>query len=194
MSFKQQLAITLLDKGLLALLVLVAGFWLNKVLETVRSNNALKTELAKIRDTRNLDFLARQLSEFYWPLYVRLQYDNVVWRRILDANQGDDEIRQKLGREIERNFVLPNHEEMVRIIRSNMHLMENDGIALDAMLRYIRHVAVYKAMRSAGVEDRFPDALGEPWPRELFPRIEHMAYKLQAQYDAAVHAAEAADG
>jgi hypothetical protein len=191
MDFKHQLAITLLDKGLLALVVLFAGFWLNKAIEQIRSTNALKADLAKMRDSRNLDYWEKQLSEFYWPLYVRLQYDNAVWRRILDAKEGNDGIRRKLGREIERTFVLPNHEEIVRIIRSNMHLMENDGIALDAMLRYIRHVAVYKAMRLAGVEDQFPDALGEPWPRDLFPQIEKMAYRLQARYDEAVRAAGA---
>ena len=29
------------------------------------------------------DFMAQQLSEFYWPIYIRLQKDNAVWDRIL---------------------------------------------------------------------------------------------------------------
>jgi hypothetical protein len=61
------------------------------------------------------------------------------------------------------------------------------------MLDYIRHVALYKAMRLAGIKDRFPDELGEPWPRELFPRIEAMAYKLQDEYEAALREAGVAE-
>lgn len=189
MSFREEVILALVDKGLLAILALLAGFWLNKALEKVKSGNALKAELAKIRDSRNLDFKEKQLSEFYWPLYVRLQYDNAVWRRILDQKEGNDELRQRLGRQIEQNFILPNHEAMVSITTSKMHLMEDDGIALRGMLNLIRHVAVYKAMRLAGVENRFPDELGEPWPRELFPQVEAMAYKLQAQYESALREA-----
>jgi hypothetical protein len=53
MDFKHQLALTILDKGLLAIVVLTAGFWLNKVLEQVKSENALRnalqTDLARAR-------------------------------------------------------------------------------------------------------------------------------------------------
>jgi hypothetical protein len=192
-ELRDKLIVTIVDKGLFAIVALLIGFWLNKALDSVKADNSLRAELAKIRDSRNLEYREKQLSEFYWPLYVRLQYDNAVWSRILDQKQGNDELPQKLGKEIEENFVLPNHEQMLMIITSKMHLMEDDDIALQAMLDYIRHVALYKAMRLAGIKDRFPDELGEPWPRQLFPRIEDMAYKLQHEYEVALRDAGVAE-
>jgi hypothetical protein len=67
----------------------------------------------KINETRydqvlraTMDFKARQLSEFYWPIYVTLQKDNAVWDRILDRNKGDDVLR-KVAVEIEKGKYCP---------------------------------------------------------------------------------------
>ena len=213
MTYAEQLRITLLDKGLLALLILVAGFFINRLLEvykreqatlleafksqqnlaleSFRSQRSLENELEKLRDAKRLGFLERQLSEFYWPLFMRLSIDNAVWSRILDAKHGSDETRRKVGQEIERMVILPNHEEIVRILQSSIFLAESSEADVDLMLQYIRHVAVYRALRASGVNDKYPLELGEPWPDQFYSRVRDTAFALQAEYEAAVRSLKA---
>src|SRR5690348_9740877 len=46
-------------------------------------------EWDKLQINKRIEILGRQLSEFYWPVYLRLQRDNAVWDRIMDATQSD---------------------------------------------------------------------------------------------------------
>ena len=183
MSFNQQLILTIVDKLLIAAVIVLLGWILNRGVEKLKSELTIRNEFAKLRDAKRLEFLDKQLSQFYYPLYIRLHIDGVVWRRILDKRSGEDELRRKVGDAIERNTILPNHDEMVKIIQSNIHLAEGDGRAFDQMLKFVRHVAVYRAMREAGFHDKDPIALGEPWPDQLLPIIEKTTYELQRQYD-----------
>jgi hypothetical protein len=186
MTFQEQLAITVVDKLAIGGLLLLAGWWLNRLLETFRSRRSLENEFAKLRDAKRLEFLDKQLSQFYYPIYIRLHIDGVVWKRILDKREGNDELRRKVGDAIEKNVILPNHEEIVRIIQSNIHLAQCDAAAFEVMLRYVRHVAVYKAMREAGCHDRDPISLGEPWPDDFLPIVEKTTGASQQQFDALV--------
>jgi hypothetical protein len=183
MTFREQLIVTVVDKLAIGALILLVGWWLNRRLEIFRGQQAIKNEIEKLRHSKQIELLEKQLSQFYYPIYVRLNIDGAVWERILDKQNGDDELRRKVGDSIERNLMLPNHEEIVRIIQSNIHLAETDPEAFRIMLRYIRHVSVYKAMREAGCHDRDPISLGEPWPKDFLPKIEETTAKLQVRYD-----------
>jgi hypothetical protein len=44
MTFRQQLLLTILDKDLIALILAIAGFWLNRYIEAFRSRQALENE------------------------------------------------------------------------------------------------------------------------------------------------------
>lgn len=135
-----------------------------------------------LSNTKRLEFLERQLTEFYWPLYWGLQKDNAVWERILDRNKLDS-TKKTIARGIEQDFILPNHREMVDIITSRIHLSEADPELESLLLAYVRHVAVYTAMRKGRIEDQDPIAQGEPWPEELFPVIEKHTKRLQEKYN-----------
>src|ERR1019366_6344748 len=67
-----------------------------------------------------LTTLQQRLSEFYWPLYLRLQRDNIVWTRILARNDSD-ETKRKIAHEIEESVILPNHREAIGIIERGIH-------------------------------------------------------------------------
>lgn len=156
--------------------------------EIQKGQSEVETDAYRTREqwalshTKRLEFLERQLTEFYWPLYWGLQKDNAVWERVLDRDKLDA-TKQKIARGIEQDFILPNHKEMVDIITSKIHLLEADSKLEQLLLAYVRHVAVYTAMRKVQIEDQDPMAQGEPWPKELFPLIEDHAKRLQAQYD-----------
>jgi hypothetical protein len=182
LSFNEQLIITLVDKLAIGCLLVFAGFLFNRILERFKSQRALENELTKLKETRNLEYLDKQLSHFYWPVYIRLYIDIAIREKILDKRK-DDPLLSKIGAEIEKNFILPNHDEIVRIIQSNIHLMESDGELFQEIRDYMRYVAIYKAMRAAECLDKFPEELGEPWPQKFLLLITKTAYSLQARYD-----------
>ncbi|MER2249541.1 hypothetical protein ABS772_06380 [Methylorubrum podarium] len=130
----------------------------------------------------SLDFKSQQLNEFYWPIYSRLQKDNAVWNRILDKRSSDERLKN-IAKEIESRVVLPNHDEIVQIIQTKIHLAQASPELQKALMQYVRHVAVYRAMRAAGDDDRFPIALGEVWPDELFVLVERKTKQLQGELD-----------
>ncbi|HYJ05426.1 MAG TPA: hypothetical protein VEX43_09850 [Chthoniobacterales bacterium] len=182
MSFHETLTITIIDKLVIAALLLVAGFWLNRILERLRASSARETDRHRLRDQKRVEFLERQLSEFYYPIYIRLNIDNVVWRRILDR-KNDDELKSKIGYAIEREVLLPNHAEIIRVLETKIHLADCDDLTFQQMLLYIRHVAVYRALRGVGCHDVDPIRLGEHWPKDFYPSIEATVKKLQSEYD-----------
>jgi hypothetical protein len=209
-SFSEQLIITLVDKLAIGALLIIAGYFLNRLLESFktdqgkllkafeaqqtltldafRSKRSFENELAKVRDAKNLDYLERQLSQFYWPIYMRLYVHNAVSEKVLDKQSPADELRNRLSVAIETNFIIPNHEEVVRILQSNIHLAEGNTPAFNLMLKYIRHVAVYKAMRDANCYDKLPSELDEPYPSELLKAIRDTAHRLQKEYDSLIDA------
>jgi hypothetical protein len=183
MALRDEVIKILLDKLAIGGLLLLAGFLVNKSIERFRAAQALANDLHKQKFATQLQLMERQLSEFYWPIYLRLQKDNVVWRRILDRKKAGDDPLQKIGTEIETNFILPNHGEIVKIIETKIHLAKLNDELLQPLLAYIKHVAVYKAAKDAGYTDLLPIHLQEPWPADFFPAIEKRTKALQGEYD-----------
>jgi len=171
----------LTDEILIGVLSGTAGILVKSVWDYVVSKQQERESLALYKRVERLE---RQLSEFYWPVYLRLQKDNAVWAKILDKHHGDDDLRKAVGHEIEMTTILPNHDEIVNIIETKSHLAEPDEKLLGLLQQYLRHIAIYKAMRNAGCYDKDPIYLGEPWPAELFPIIEERTQSLQKQYEA----------
>ena len=182
------------DKLAIGLLVLFSGYMLNRGIEKYKAAQALKSEISKQRFSASLQRIERQLSEFYWPMYLRLQKDNTVWRRLLDKGKEEDNPLRRIGSRIEIDFILPNHNELVKIIETKIHLAEPNAALQAALLSYIDHVAVYNAAIAAGFTDLHGSQreLLTPWPRELFPLIEDHTLKLQREYVILLNAYEQA--
>ncbi len=162
---------------------------LSEDLERVKAELRLDESERNLKLRLLLEFRGRQLKEFYWPIYLGLQKDNVIWRRITDKNNPDDSLRSDLGTAIERDTILPNHNFMVSVIEKSLYLAEADDELLGELLHYLRHVAVYNALRTSkearqtSREELFPDDVGESWPKDLFPMIEQRLKDLQEQYN-----------
>src|SRR6266496_779934 len=97
MNFQEQLIITLIDKLAIGVLLLLGGFLLNRAIERYKSRQALENQMAKIRDEKRLEFLERQLSEFYWPFYIRREEDRRNWNRILDGSKEPGRVDKGVG-------------------------------------------------------------------------------------------------
>ncbi len=156
---------------------------LKKKLEAIKSDLRIGEAQEDAKFRQLIELRARQLSDFYWPLYIGLQKDNVIWRRILDKRDAADKLRQRVGAVIERDVVLPNHDKLVLLIEKNIHLAEADEQLEGHLLHFIRHVAIYKSIRAAGEEMLFPIEAGEEWPKELFPSVERRMRELQQDYN-----------
>lgn len=182
MTFQQQLVLAVVDKLLIGAILALAGFWLNRYLEAFKIQRALQNELVKARDQKEMQLLESQLSQFYWPIYLHFQIDNVVWERILQR-QSKDPVRAALAHRIETDFILPNHEAACKVIQANIHLAAANPELVSALLKYVRHVAVYRAIRASGNTEVDPLDVGEPWPSDVFPAVEKATMERQRAFD-----------
>lgn len=141
---------------------------------------ARQEEIARIRRDKKIQLLERQLSEFYWPIYIRLEKDNLIWEKVFDKNSGVDPAVQKA---LETTHILPNHQEIMEILSSKIYLARASQPLSRALSAYIKHIAVYQAIRQAGIHDRDPLQFGEPYPTEIFELIKTEKNRLQTEYD-----------
>ena len=162
-----------IDKFILTAILGVLAFIGKSVWEIYNENRARKVEL-----------IEKQLSLFYYPLLIRLEKDNVTWKMILDKRKGDNSLKEKIGKNIESEVILPNHDEMIQIIEQNSYLCQDESIE-KMLVQYIKHVAVYKAIRETGDENTFPMNYDKSlqWPSEFHDSISNNTKQLQRKLD-----------
>jgi hypothetical protein len=152
----------------------------------------IRTEAWKIR-TSELD---QRLSQFYWPLHMRLKHDDLVWQTIYrhlrpDARHPRPEWAEKMPAEkraslalrIEQDILIENHKKAVEIIRAGIHRANADEEFENVLARYLRHVDAYLSLRSAGIDDILPSGIGEPFPKGLSAAVEERLRLYQAKYE-----------
>jgi len=130
---------------------------------------------------KRVRFLEQQLSQFYWPMYLHLQKDNLYWERLRERTQDPESSQSRLSLQIESGVILPGHKEAMAVIEANLHLAGNSTVVQES-LRYVRHVKLYEMLRAAGIKDD-PVTHGEPYPWDYFPLIEQRVNALQSEYD-----------
>jgi hypothetical protein len=140
-----------------------------------------KEEAHKFVLDKRVQFLEQQLSQFYWPMYLHLQKDNLYWERLMERNQDPKSSQSRLSLQIESGAILPGHKEAMAVIEANLHLA-GDSTVVQESLRYVRHVKLYEMLRAAGIKDD-PVTHGEPYPRDYFPLIQQRVNALQSEYD-----------
>jgi len=209
MALSEKVVELVIDKVLLGGIVLAAGYWLNKRFEIFKNEtnekyhqrqliaerenqqkqqiSELENQLAISRYNAELEFIARQISEFYWPIYLRLEKDNVMWKRIKSLSADKNALPEAASEAIEKDFILKNHQEIVEIIESKIHLAgdsDNSKELTNELLKYIKHVAIYKTIRSIKGLQRFnPIDLNEPFPEKIFSLIENNFREFQNRYE-----------
>ncbi len=115
-------------------------------------------------------------------MYLHLQKNNVIWEHLIQGIAIDNKLKHEVDMQLYKSFFLPNHEAMVSLIEANALLAQPTGEFAKLLLRFIRHVAIYKTMRDAGLPYD-PIAVGEPWPAEFFPSVETRLKSVQAEYE-----------
>ena len=135
---------------------------------------------------KRLDFLERQLSQFYWPIYLQLQKNNVVWDQLVNGKSFNDQVKLDVDRYLNKNFFKQNNMLIMGLIESNMHLIQPTEKLRAAILQFVRHVALYATLRDIGYDDVDPIALDVPWPEDLFVEIESALFDKQSEFNGMV--------
>jgi len=193
-DFAEKIVLLVIDKGVLGLILLAFGLFINIRIEQFRTDQqrllalqrdkaALENELGKARLSAQTVFREKQLSQFYWPIKMRLEKDGAMWPHIKHLTDGVGKLPLDLGKRIELDFLRKNHLEIVDIIEKNIHLAEASPELLSDLVAYIKHVAVYKALRDSNNYSFNPLSLDAPFPPKLVERIEARISVLQPEYD-----------
>ncbi len=213
MALTEKMIELVVDKLLIGGIVLVSGYWLNKRFEVFKNETnekynqrqmiielenkqkqqifELENQIVFARYNAEMEFIESQISEFYWPIYLRLEKDNVMWKRIKSFNMGENVLPDSASNILEKEFILKNHQEIVEIIESKIHLAEisfyeNDSKnqeLINELIKYIKHVAVYESIRSVEELKKInPVDLNEPFPDKIFPLIATNFQNLQTRY------------
>lgn len=132
------------------IVAIIVGFYMNVRLENVKRENVA---YAESRATQRA-FVDKQLSDFYYPIHLRLQKDTAVWTLAKQLHKdGVDYDAEKFSKFIESNILVPNHKEIIAIIDKNFMLLKNPYEKLDVgplvkvIGSYERHVSAYVALR-----------------------------------------------
>jgi len=198
-DLEQKIILTLLDKGALALIAACFGYLISKKLEDYknarkrladleRDKVVLRNELQKARHTREIEFREKQLSQFYWPSYFRFTKDSAIWKTIPQLSDSAKMVPDQIGREMELTYLIKNHEEIVSLIESNIYLAGADEAMVEGLAAYIRHVAVYKALRATNTYHLNPIDVGEPMPVDIIVAIELRLKQIQSEYERLIKA------
>jgi len=119
---------------------------------------------------RKFQLYERQLSEFYWPIYIRLHNNRAVWIRVLSKGKLYNKIENEIALSIEKNVILKNHIEIEEIIKSSIHIAFPDKILIDSIKLYLKHVEIYKALKESDINNVFASDLKAGFP-DTFEKV-----------------------
>jgi hypothetical protein len=140
--------------------------------------------------------LEQRLSQFYWPLHMRLKHDDLVWQTVYRhlrpdnrnpvpewVNKFSKEEQAALALKIEQDILMANHQKTAEIIRGNIHRANTDDEFENYLARYMRHVDTYASLRAAGITSANPRDVGEPFPNGLSAAVEKRLRQYQQEYE-----------
>jgi hypothetical protein len=184
LSFRQHVTLTIIDKLVIAALLLAICAWANEHLEFVKTRDQGKIERDKAeREVRFenqkalLDLVQRQLNELYYPIYFRLAKDDAIWDTIMS--------NQQAGTSAEQNFVIPNNKSVLALLEAHTNLLfrpdeAREPALISAFLQYERHMDVYLSLRDAG-DKRRPADLGVDYPANICHLVEARVSELESE-------------
>jgi predicted RND superfamily exporter protein len=171
------------------ILAIIFGLYGNVYLESVKHTNATTSTQLKLRR----EFIDRQLSDFYYPIKMRLEKDTAIWQL---SGQLSEKNRIRTGdnfsKYIENSVLIPNHEEIISIISKNFGLIKNADEQYDtkplikSINHYQRHFSAYKTLRTQGIYNINPTDVckGCEWPDSLPKLINERILQLENQREA----------
>jgi len=168
------------EKGLLALIIALAGYWISKYLEINKQRITLQNKIKETNRDKIYSQIEKQLSNFYYPIYFRLQKDNALWKLSPQLSGGKGALPQETNDIIEKEYILKNHSEILSTIQNNIHLVEIDNELQESINAYIKHITVYDTIRKIHSTSKLnPIDFDAPYPKSFVEIIKARMTILQ---------------
>lgn len=176
----EKLIVIIVEKGLLALIIAITGYWISKYLEINKQKITLQNKIKETNRDKIYSIVEKQLSNFYYPIYFRLQKDNALWILSPQLSGREGALPPETNDIIERDYILKNHSEILSIIENNIHLIEIDNQLQESINAYIKHIAVYDTIRKVHSTNKLnPIDFDAPYPKSFIEIIKDRMTILQ---------------
>jgi hypothetical protein len=186
LSFRQQVSLIVLDKLVIAAVLIAVGLYVNEHFELFKNQAAAqqkadgeKREQARERASAEMVLIQRQLNDLYYPLYFRLAKDDEVWTLM--------QSQQKYGVHVEHDTVLANNKQVLSLLENHTNLLfrpnePRDQALVKAILNYERHMAIYRALQASGDKRRPADVSDKfDYPNEICTVVERHVGGLEEE-------------
>ena len=172
-AMSDKILLLIIDKLAIGLLILVAGYFVNKTLERFRGEQALRKEYESLRDRTALTHLQRQIEELYSPLLGLLTQSKIVFdiaEKKLPNRLGGQAHTSPEEDETWRYFVehyfLPLNKQMADLVRTKVYLIPTDAMP-ESFNLFLMHQAQFDCLhalwRDKGISSMEVPGIG--WPK-----------------------------
>ena len=195
-GFSQSLVLIIIDKLAIGALIVIAGYYGNKLLEKYRaeqnrslevlkSEQELRRSLETARDTAALEHLQRQIEELFSPLLGLIELGNVVnWVERTKVSQAGPDQAGLLREYFAEKHYLQLNTQMSNLIRSKIYLLDSDHIP-PSYKEFLRHAAAFECLhelwKDKGVNS--DDIKAVPYPSTFKTEVEQSLEKLRSRYN-----------
>lgn|SRR3989442_6092198 len=190
-TFVQQVQLILIDKLAFGLLILIAGFFLNRLLEGFKSYQAILKDAQSLRDQAALRHLQRQIEELYSPLLALIQHSHLVYGvaakklpRLGKASRCPARQEETvMWRYFVEEYFLPLNKEMADLIRSKIYLIDTDHIP-ESFLQFLEHQSQFDCLHRLWKDLTISsdEIGGRGWPTNFNQDVENTLSKLRLEY------------
>jgi len=184
-DFQQKILLTVIDKVAIGLLIGITGYYLNRLLEKLKGEQALRREVEMLRGQTRLKHLQRQIEELYGPLLGLIQYGDAVNQvevaKIPKGNTGPDvaEIR----RYFVEKYYLPLNAQMSDLLRTKIYLLDSDHMP-DSFQQFLMHAAQFECLHKLwkDMAIRSDDIRGIEYPATFKQEVARSLDQLRSSY------------
>ena len=133
---------------------------------------------------KKLEEVEHKLDHFYFPIYINLIREELIWKKIITAecNTAEDSFRIELDKEI-----LQAHLANQTIIRENIIRVNPSLDLYNLFMAYEEHITIFSILRNiykniTNFDDyKFPYEYGSPYPNQLLYYITLELEKLKTE-------------
>ena len=191
-TFSQELLLLLIDKLVIGLLLVVAGYFISKLLERFKGEQELRKEFESLRDQTTLNHIRNQIEELYSPLLGLITQSKIVFdiaKRKLPHIQ--DHPKEQVTREeaetwryFVEEYFLPLNKQMSDLIRMRIYLITTDELP-GSFSKFLIHQAQFQCLhnlwRDKGISSAEIQGIG--WPSDFDANVQRTLTNLRKDYN-----------
>jgi hypothetical protein len=189
-SFQDQAKLILLDKLAIGIVVLIAAFVLNRLLEKYKVQQAREKEIEMLEVAAARQYLQRQVEELYSPLFGFIQRAqqlyNIARAKVpsLDGTRTATAEEAEIWRWFVEAYFLPINKQIGELIRSKIYLLEN-GQLPESFERFFQHETQFECLHRLWQEKRVTSEsiVGAGWPKDLQSNVQETLQRLRAHHE-----------